>query len=377
MIPKTLSATSVQAYEECPARFEAEYLNRAPSPGGSAASLGSVCHATMEPWVRDGHYLANHSHPEAVLKGLYDEAYWRYFSDQSRYDEGWDLMKKWLARQDWSGRTVLSTEEKKNFLVKTSAGDIPFNYIMDRVDRLDSGDIEVVDYKSLSQPVSPDKLRQKIQARIYALAAQLEHPDAPRIWVTFDMLRYEPVGVVFTKEENRETWKYLHALAERIIADSSPKEQLGNGCRFCIRKSACESLTKHAVAGGVLGISDPAAAAAKRFQLAAAQGAIKALIEELDTFIIDHCRNEDSISFDTDDYEVVLAPSARRQVDPSAVADIIGPALMARYGNLSISSVDTMLKGNDLTDEQKSQLKQSIRKVYSDASVKVTERSPF
>lgn len=377
MIPNSLSATSIQVYEECPKRFEAEYLLRAPSPGGAAASLGTACHETMEPWVADGHYLKNYADPKAVLKGLYDEAYWRVFADAARYDEGWGLLTKWLDRQDWQGRTVLSAEQKKNFVIKSSAGDIPFNYIMDRVDRLDNGDIEVTDYKTLSQPISPEKLRYKIQARAYALAAQLEHPDANRIWVTFDMLRFEPVGVVFTKEENRETWRYLHALAERVLADSNPQEQLGNGCRFCIRKTVCDALVRHGAGGGSLALSDPAAAAKKRYELSNAKSAITALIVELDEFLVEHCKTNDVLSFDADNYEVVVSASARRQADPATVATIIGPSLMAKYGDLKIASIDIMLKSDDLSPDQKSQVRQAIRKVYSDASVKVAEKSPF
>lgn len=377
MIPKSLSATSIQVYEECPKRFEAEYLLRAPSVGGSAASLGTACHEALEPWVADGHYLAGHTNEWSVMQALYDQSYWAVFADGERYDEGANLLKNWLARQNWTGRTVLSTEKKLNFTIKSSAGDIPFNYIMDRKDRLANGDIEVVDYKSLSQPVSPDKLRHKIQARAYALAAQLEHPEANRIWVTFDMLRFEPVGVVFTKEENRATWKYLHALAERIIADSDPQEKLGNACRFCVRKAVCESLVKHGAAGGSLAISDPAAAAKKRHELSNAKSAITALIVELDEFLIEHCRTNDLMSFDTDDFEVNVGVSGRRQADAATVAPIIGPDLMARYANLSIANIDSMLKGSELTDDQKSQLKQSIKKVYGDATVKINEKSPF
>lgn len=379
MIPKSLSATSIQAYEECPKRWEAEYLTRAPMPSGAAASLGTACHEAIERWVAEDYYKVDSSLEAqwSVMAALYDQAYWAVFSDSSKYDEGVKLLKSWLARQDWSGREVLSTEVKRSFAIATREGNIPLNYIMDRMDRLSNGDIEVVDYKTLSMPLSPEALKHKIQARVYALAAQLEHPDAERIWVTFDMLRFEPVGVVFTKAENRETWTYLHALAERILSDSDPREQLGSGCRFCIRKTSCESVLKHGAAGGSLGIADPSAAAMKRHDLAAAKSAIEQAIKELDEFLVEHCRENDLLGFDAGDFEVTMSVVGRRQAETSTIAAIVGPDMIARYGDIKISAVDNLLKGDELTSEQKSQVRQAIRKVYGEPSVKITKKSPF
>jgi len=180
MEPKSLSASSSAVFELCPARFKAENLNRSPDIDNDAASLGTACHEVCELWVADGHYLLNlaQSDIERIIGELYEAAYWKVMADRERYDEGLALCMKWVERQDWTGRTVLTTEVKKYFEVPTSIGPIPFNYIMDRMDRMDDGDIEVVDYKTVMAPVQPDDLKKRIQPRAYALAAQIEHPDA-------------------------------------------------------------------------------------------------------------------------------------------------------------------------------------------------------
>lgn len=371
MIPKSLSATSIQAYEECPARFRVEYVERAPSPSGAAASLGTSCHTAMEVWVADGHYQKDYPDPMSVMKGIYDEAYWAVFADSSRYDEGLGLVRKWLKRQDWSDREVLSTEAKLNFKLKTSAGLIPFNYIMDRMDLRRNGDIEVIDYKSLSMPVAPEQLKHKIQARCYALAAQLEHPDAERIWVTFDMLRFDPVGIVFSKEENRGTWKYLHAVAERIIADTEAPETLGEGCRYCIRKSVCASLAAHTAAGGPLGISDPIAAAEARYRIQSALGGLRRQLDELDAVLLAHCQADEITGFDAGPVSVAVSVTGRRGVDAERVAQVVGGDVMMKYGELKISTIDELLKSNDIDDEQKSAVRQLIFRNYSEPAIKV------
>lgn len=378
MIPKSLSATSCDSYETCPARWKANYIDRAAEEGSSAASLGTACHAALEHWIADGHYTADLERDEAmkVIKKLFTDAYRELFADDARFAEGLGMCVKWLDRQDWSGREVLSTEQKLEFPLPTSIGDIPFRYIWDRCDRLDDGSIEVVDYKTIMRPVQPEDLKHKIQPRAYALAAQLQYPDAKRIWVTYDMLRYEPVGVVFTVEENRETYRYLRNLAERIIADDAAPERLNANCRWCVRRHACETLQSHASVGGVYGITDPKAAADRRADLIHQKTAIELLVNELDEMVLQYMEESDTLEFRTERTKVVATTRATRTIDSERAAGIIGPDLLARYGKLNVSAVDEMLKGTELDDTEKSQLRQLIRKQHGKISLKTDPIAP-
>src|ERR1044071_34422 len=209
MIPKSLSATSVAAFENCPARWRAEFFDKAPQPTNEAAALGLAVHGALEDFIVNGYKPQGDDKAAAMLENYFFHHYHDLFSDESRKAEGLTMCRTWFERTDLSGRTVLSTEKKDTFLIPTSAGKIPFNYLWDRCDKLDDKVLEVIDYKTIARPISPDGLKDKIQARCYGLAAQLQYPDAERVWVTFDLLRYDPVGIVFTKDDNRATWKYL------------------------------------------------------------------------------------------------------------------------------------------------------------------------
>lgn len=386
MIPRSLSASSALTFESCPARWRAEYHERAPQPSGDAALLGTACHAALERWVTEGWYEKFPDGVDAVAGGegirvmdrLYEEEYARLFSHQDRFEEGLGLCANWLARQDWKGRTVLCTEDKQSFELRTSAGPVPFNYIWDRCDQLDSGDIEVVDYKTVSAPIQPDALKKRIQARAYGLAAQIAYPDAKRIWVTFDLLRYEPVGVVFTRDDNVATWRYLRALAERVIASDGTEETLNPECRYCVRRHECETLNRHVAAGGHLGISDPAAAAERRLHLEGAKKAIEGMLAELDEVILSHCEHEELLGFATPAVEVEITARRTRTVDSASVARVVGPELVAANAKLGVTALDGMLKAKDspLTDGQKSELRQLIRYTHGEPSVKVKPKAP-
>lgn len=369
----------METYEECPKRFQVESLNKTPRIQGSAAGLGTVCHACMETWVKDEHYLAGHVNEWAVMQGIYDEHYWSCFSDQSRYDEGVGLVKKWLKRQDWTDREVLTVEVKQQYIFKTSKGDIPFNAIMDRKDRLTkSGDIEVIDYKTIALPLQPAELRQKIQARSYAMLAQIDHPEAKRIWVTFDLLRYDQVGIVFTIEENRATFSYIKNLIERILTDDDPQETLGNGCRWCVRRGICKTLNKHIEAGGPLGITEAPAAAKKLFELKAAESAIKAQIAELSKVLQDNMKDLEVTELELDGFTVKAKISSRRSIDAGRVLAVVGAEIMAGYANMGVGDTETMLSSNpNLTPEQRQQVKALFQTTYGEPTMDVKRKTDF
>jgi RecB family exonuclease len=372
MIPRTLSASSIQKYLACPAGWKAEYIEGARMPSGSAAAIGTVCHTCFEVWVKDGHYMAGHSNPKSVMKAIYDEAYWSEFADASRYDDGLDMVNKWLLRQNWDGRTVISTESKEHFDIPTTAGPIAFTYIMDRLDMLDGGTPEIVDYKSLSQPVQPQDLKNKPQCRIYALAVQLKYPEADKVWMTFDMLRFDaPISIVFTKEENRATWTWLCAMAQKIVDDDTALETLNDECRWCVRKSVCKKLQAHADAGGPLAITDPVDAAARHYDISRQIKALSVHQDELTSFLLDHMKRADAIEDELGGRKVLVTVSARRAVDDDRLRAVIGNELMAKYGAMTMKKLDAMMAGDELDPDMKAEVKKLISRNFGDPSIRV------
>jgi hypothetical protein len=378
VIPKSFSATAMQTFIDCPAEYKAHVIDRAIQKSNSAASLGTACHLACEVWVKDGWYLKYPNGDWGTMKALWDEAYWSMFNDAKRYDEGSKLVKAWMNRQDWSNRRVLSTELKKSFPLKTSAGMIPFNYVMDRMDqRISDESIEVIDYKSIFQPMQPAELKNKLQARAYALAAQMEFPQCERIMVTFDLFRYDPIGIVFTKDENRATYRYILAVAEQIIASDGLTENICDSCRWCIRKTICATLNNHATHGGTAALADPVVAAEHSLRIKQQIAGLYAAKDELEKVVVDYMQDQELLEFETPGLEVKVSVRATRHIDPSVLGPIIGPDLMTKYANIKVTEVDKMMTTENLTDEQKSRIRQSMTRVYGEPSVQVKSKSPF
>lgn len=373
---KTLSASSVQTYVNCPARWKANYEDRAAEESSDAASLGSACHLALEWFVAEDHYRnSDHDGSWLKLSELFRAAANEYRLNGKQINVGTDMLANWLSRQDWDGREVLSTEKKVSFKLPTSIGDIPFNYIWDRCDRLTGNEIEVVDYKSWVRNVSGEDVKHSLQCRAYALAAQIQYPEAERIWVTLDQLRYSAVGVAFTREENRETWRYLRQVAEQIIASDGSEERVNGDCRWCVRRHTCKTLESHISAGGPLSITNPHEAAEYRHRLYAAKGALESMIGDLDRLLLEHSESEELVEWEAETGVVVkVGVQARRSIDAERIAAMLGTdtaRFIRDYGGLTVSALDRALKDKFswLTDDQKAELRGFVQPQHGEPKV--------
>jgi RecB family exonuclease len=385
VIPRTLSASSLQVAEACLARWGAEYYHRASQPGGSAANVGTSVHGALEMFVKACHLGPDAERVTPTLKfilDLYKMSYMQTFNtadiDTEAFADGYEMTKKWYERTSFEGFEVLSAEVKSTFPIKSSAGEIPFNYIWDRCDQLDEKTFRVVDYKTIRLPVTSKGLREKIQPRCYGLAAQIQFPEAERIWVEYDLLRHDRVGTVFTREDNIATWQFLKRSAERLIAadEKNLPETLNPDCRYCVRKHNCLTLKKNVLAGGVFSI-DPMDAVDRRAELKYAMDAMKMMADDLDRIILQYAENEELLEWETATTKVNIGARATRGVDAERASKILGPELMARYGKLNIGDVDRLLKGGELAENQKKALKSLIVRTVGEAGVKVSPVSPL
>jgi len=366
MKPTSLSASAVQIYESCGARFLASYINKAQDLSGSAATLGTTVHAALEDYVKSGAYKTP-STSWRILVDLYTQHYNKHFQTRNQFKDGLDMLENWWNRTDLlDGRTVLSCEVKEEFQISG----IPFRYIFDRCDELPDGAIEVVDYKSSRIPEAPENLKQKIQVRCYALAAAIKYPNRPAYWVSLDMLRYDLVGVKFTREDNIQTWNYLKEVISRIEADEGKEETLNPECRWCVRRSGCETLLVHAANGGELGALEFNSAIDKRAKLDYARAAIGRVIDSLDEFILQEAEEQEIIEHKTEETELKITVSSRRDIDTERVVKILGSDAIVPGAKVSISWIDEQLKSGGLDDTTRSELRQLIRKKPTAPSVK-------
>lgn len=383
MQPKTLSASSLSNWEDCPAKFKAVNIDFIPEVGKKvAAKTGTSVHYALEHFVRRTCIDKTDDWTDKnLLLSLYDDGYRETFGtedlDTDEYRDGLAMTNGWYKRTDLSDWEVLAVEEKKRIAILP--GGILLTYIFDRIQRRITEDgrrvLVCVDYKTERAMYTHKSLREKLQARIYGLCAAIEFKDwqPDEIWVEMDMLRHTPIGIEIDREENVQTWNYLQGTAQRILDadDTKLARVVGGGCRFCPVQHTCPALAKNADLGGIMSLSVEEMVAL-RFELDAKLGALTSAVAQLDEQIVEHARQSDAVEWTSETgHSVALVSKSRRGIDASRAAQVLGPDLMSRYGGLTMGNLDKLLKGDELEPAQKDQLKVLITRSYSDPSVQI------
>jgi hypothetical protein len=310
--------------------------------------------------------------------------------DTIEFSEGQEMLFKWhdrnvVQKKYFDNNRVISCEIKDNFMVPTSIGDLPFNYIWDRFDQIGEKTFKVVDYKTNRWGLQPSDLRKKIQARAYGLAAAIQlkaqNIEYDKIWVEFDLLRHTPVGTVFTYQDNVSFWSYLKESVEEIIAtkDDEVQEKLNPECLFCVRKAQCTALQKNVLVGGLHSVGTIEDAIDLRSELEWQKKGLESLISDLDKKILTEAKTRDMQEFESDQNRLKITVGYQRRVDAEMVETAIGAHLFAKYGGKSftMASVDKLLKGKELTDEQKAALRSLIYQQAGEPRVKIEPKNPI
>lgn len=362
------------------ARWEAEYFNRGANIQGTAANVGIVCHGTFEDFLRAVFIRKDESWDE--------EFFWKCFHKNADtvlgpnrttadYQDAYDICKKWFSapdrRKDLEAVKILSLESKNDFPLKTSVGDIKFNFIMDRLDQIGPNEYRVVDYKSNRVPLTAKQLRKKLQARLYALMVQIKYKDAQRIWVQFDFLRHGPVEVLFTRDDNVVMYRELQRRAEDIIntPEGSAPETLNSDCGWCVRKPSCKKLLSHTTAGGVLGKSIDELSKI-HLEITSQQKAQEILLNQIEDLLLQEAVNNGLLEYETEYGVVEVQLKTRRKVDNEMAAAILGPSgLASEYQRFSVTDIDSIIKKKLLPQGVLDMLKATLIREASDPTVKV------
>ena len=391
MIPRTLSASSLQVAELCMDRWVAEYVDRAPSFSNSAANIGTAFHGGAEMFVKDVFITKEKAHLDRkqkleLLITHYTMAYVQTFQSGDtttpEYLDGLELTKRWFKRTNLAEKQMIGVETaevKETIMVPYNHPDgtkqhLPFNYIIDRVDKISETEYEVVDYKTIRVPLQPDDLQVKVQARAYALAIQIKHPDATSIKVTFDQIRHEPVSIWFNRDDNIAFWRYLVSETQRIV-DTDLKDirpSLNPECGYCVKKYTCPLMEKNIAAGGIhsLSVTD---AVIKIDQLNNQIKANKRIVDDLTEKVMIHAAQNEVLEWSEADGTIDVEVTARktRRFPADRAAEIMGPELFAQMGNMTLGNLEKIIKDESLDAEMRAQLQSLISVETGNLALKI------
>jgi DNA helicase-2/ATP-dependent DNA helicase PcrA len=178
----TFSPTALIDYSECPKKFELSKIYQMPQRGdfesdGTGASLGSFVHKVLELGIEQK--KGSVEGYKELAKELATEKEWEGII----LDDVFPLLEIfWDRNQD-----KINENSKTELKLPVEIEGFRFFGLADRVDTLEDGTVEIVDYKTNKASIPPEK--RALQLGFYALALQSKGYNVSKL--TLDMLKLD------------------------------------------------------------------------------------------------------------------------------------------------------------------------------------------
>ncbi|MGD0863484.1 MAG: PD-(D/E)XK nuclease family protein [Candidatus Limnocylindrales bacterium] len=229
--PDWFSYSSFDTFERCPRQYAFRYLCRLPAEQPRpAADFGTAAHGAFEAFTRERRERLARGEPppdRADLERCFESAWARTSLPAEADAETWRRRAEpmldgfWAAESaDQAGTVGEELRFRLHLPMDRDAAIVVTGYI-DRVDRLPSGAVELIDYKT-GPAGSLEEAETSLQLSIYALACR----DA------LDLGRPERVTLYFVEQGRRLCTERTDAALDALRADLAGRARQVRGSDF-------------------------------------------------------------------------------------------------------------------------------------------------
>ncbi len=244
-----LSFSKINTFTTCPLQYKFRYLYQLAGPLPHAASFGSSIHNTLNAFYRE--LLAQHKARKSApapfsvgvdrLRELYNQ-HWipQGYENRAHLDTrkaaGWAMLQRFYETN--SKPWALPAFLEQAFTLKTPSG-LTLSGRIDRIDRLDDGTFEVIDYKTGRVP-EEKSTEDNLQLSLYALACR----DVLKIPASRFSLYYlegdEKLTSARTPEHLAKTEQELEEIARTIALSPLTATPSPRVCSLCEYRLLCD-----------------------------------------------------------------------------------------------------------------------------------------
>lgn len=215
-----LSHTRMETFEICPTHYKLRYILGVPTAPSGAQSFGTSVHAVLKDLYsevpkskEDARRIVTKLLPSRWI----NEGYNNRDHERKAYKQAEKYLREYVDIEFSPDSKPILLEETFSIPLK-KAGERPITVggVMDRVDLLDSGRIEIIDYKTGNKVPTQNEVDKNEQLTLYALAAA-GIPNAP-----FNKKPEEILLSLYYFEEQKKittkrTQKQLEDMCEKVF----------------------------------------------------------------------------------------------------------------------------------------------------------------
>lgn len=238
LIINRLSYSQIDAFKTCPLKYKFRYIFKIPTPSPHAANFGSSVHDAVNRFYRN---IGEGEKPTMdLLAELYEKCwigggYLSKAHENARKQKGLEMMEIFFNHEKENDFKVPAFMER-NFRLKVAG--VAFSGRIDRIDRLEDGSFEVIDYKTGSSKRDVN-LKKDLQLSVYALACR----DVFRLNVSkYSLFYLEDSYKASTARSNEEIENVKTVLDD--IAEEMKKSDFdatpGFNCGYCEYRILCD-----------------------------------------------------------------------------------------------------------------------------------------
>jgi DNA helicase II / ATP-dependent DNA helicase PcrA len=237
-----LSASAITTYESCPLRFKLEREWNLPHDVPATLHYGAVMHSVLRTFYdarRFGREIPDAELLEMMRKGLVDAG----IADRYQYElylkQGIQQLQQFLELARTTPQPdVLQTEQ--NFDLQIGATKLRGR--LDRIDRLASGGVAIVDYKT-GKPKSQEDADESLQLSLYALAAREVWGHEVAQLIFYNLENNTAIATTRNSAQLEEAKIRVQEVAEDI-AERKFDAKPGYQCVFCPYRNLCPATEK-------------------------------------------------------------------------------------------------------------------------------------
>jgi len=256
-LPKRFSFSQIATYEKCPLQYKYANILKVPTFGSHYFTFGTIIHSTLQKFLEESYQVNNNvqedlfsSIKKTTKKGtlslerlyeVYDDVWFDdWFQDPKQKEEYYKKGKVVLKSFHVDFNQELPEVRNLEISFKLPVGPYMFSGRIDRVDNLDSGLVQIIDYKT--GQAKDDKLTtdDKRQLLFYQIAAE----EALKLKVekmTYHYLEENKKISFIGKEKDKEELKnrFIEDI-EQIKAQKFEATPSPYVCGSCDFRNICE-----------------------------------------------------------------------------------------------------------------------------------------
>ena len=164
-----LSYSQLQTFAICPLHYKLKYILKIPTPQTSAQSFGTSVHAALKTFYQawqSGNKIKIGDINKIITDVWINEGYLSKTHEEKALAKAKKIVTRYLTKNFDQKHLPLALEYPFGF----NLNGIKIAGRIDRVDKVDEGKIEIIDYKTGDNVPTPKKLAEDLQLTFYALA---------------------------------------------------------------------------------------------------------------------------------------------------------------------------------------------------------------